>query len=154
MLYLLFEIGSDRYCLDASCVVEVTPLVSFKKLPHAPAYVAGLINYRGTVAPVIDLSALLGNNPSRPLFSTRIILVDFAGADGGHHVLGLLAEKVTETITAREEEFQPPGIAVEGARFLGRVVSDERGMIQRVETEEILPASVQEYLFAPGGGIQ
>ncbi len=148
MLFLLFEIGTDRYCLEASRVVEVTPMVSFKKLPHAPGYVAGLINYRGTIAPVIDLSALLGGNPSRPLFSTRIILVDFVGADKRHHALGLLAEKVTETIVRKEEDFQLPGIAVDGARFLGKVVSDERGMIQRVETEQILPASVQEYLFA------
>ncbi len=149
MLLLLFEIGSDRYCLDVARVVEVTPMVSFKKLPHAPDYVSGLVNYRGTIAPVIDLSALLGGAPSRPLFSTRIILVDFKGSDRSHHVLGLLAEKVTETISRREDDFQQAGITVEKTPFLGKVVFDGRGMIQRVEVEQILPESVQKYLFPP-----
>jgi chemotaxis-related protein WspB len=149
MLFLLFEIGSDRYCLEASRVVEVTPMVSFKKIAQAPPYVAGLISYRGAVLPVIDLSALLGGAPSRPLFSTRIILVEFRAADGERHILGLLAEKVTETISRREEDFQPPGIAVDGTPFLDKVVFDGHGMIQRVETERVLPERVRKYLFAP-----
>ncbi|OPY69544.1 MAG: Chemotaxis protein CheW [Syntrophorhabdaceae bacterium PtaU1.Bin034] len=148
MLFLLFEIGEDRYCLDVSRVIEVAPIVAFKKLPYAPAYVSGLMNYRGTTVPVIDLSALLGATPSRPLFSTRIIMVDFTGADNTHHVIGLLAEKVTETISRREDDFQPPGIVVDEARFLGKIIHDERGMIQRVETTQLLPESMQKYLFA------
>lgn len=154
MLFLLFEIGSDRYCLDVSRVVEVTPMVSFKKIPRAPAYVAGLISYRGTIVPVIDLSILLGGNPSRPFYSTRIILVDFEGADGTEHILGLLAEKVTETVSRREEEFQQAGITVKEVPFLDRVVFDEHGMIQRVETERMLPEGVRKYLFTPAAEIE
>jgi chemotaxis-related protein WspB len=149
MLFLLFEIGSDRYCLDASRVVEVIPMVSFKEIPQAPAYVSGLINYRGTILPVIDLSVLLGGMPSRPFFSTRIILVDFQGADRTDHILGLMAEKVTETISRREEDFQQSGIALDEVPFLDKVIFDEHGMVQRVETERVLPESVRKCLFAP-----
>lgn len=154
MVFLLFEIGSDRYCLEVSNVIEVTPMVSFRRLPHAPPYVSGLMNYRGTIAPVIDLSVLLGRNPSRPLFSTRIILISSKGADKISHVLGLLAEKVTETISRREEDFQPAGIAIDKASLLGKVIFDERGMIQRVEAEQILPAGVRKSLFAEIGEAQ
>ncbi len=149
MLFLLFEIGSDRYCLEGSKVIEVTPMVSFKSLPHAPAYVSGLMNYRGAVTPVIDLSALVSKRPSRAFFSTRIILVHCRGADQNLHTLGLLAEKVTETISRQEEDFQPSGIEIDGTRFLGKVTFDERGrMIQRLETEKILPDHVKKSLFA------
>lgn len=148
MLFLLFEIDNNRYCLDVSQVIEVTPLVSLRKLPFAPPYVAGLMNYRGDIAPVIDLSILLGQSLSRPLFSTRIVLVHFKGADKATHLLGLMAEKATETISRREEDFKPTGIAIGDARFLGKVVSDERGMIQRLETEQMLTESVQRVLFA------
>jgi chemotaxis-related protein WspB len=154
MLFLLFEIGSDRYCLDVSRVVEVTAMVSFRKIAQAPAYVAGLISYRGTIVPVIDLSVLLGGDPSRPLYSTRIILVEFEGTDGTDHILGLLAEKVTETVSRREEEFQQAGISVKEVPFLDRVVFDEHGMIQRVETERMLPEGVRKQLFAPAAEIE
>lgn len=151
MLFLLFEIEGDRYCLEGSRVIEVTPMVSLRSLPQAPPYVSGLMNYRGTIAPVIDLSALLGRNPSRSFFSTRIILVHLKGGDEADHVLGLMAEKVTETISRQEKDFQPPGIEIEGARFMGRVTFDERGrMIQCVEAEKILPEGVKKSLFSGG----
>jgi chemotaxis-related protein WspB len=151
MLFLLFEIGGDCYCLEASRVIEVTPMVSFRSLPHAPAYVSGLMNYRGTVTPVIDLSALLGRQPSRSFFSTRIILVDIQGAGKTRPILGLLAERVTETISRRETEFQPSGIEIEDARFMGKVAFDEKGrMIQRLELDEILPEGVRKSLYPEG----
>ncbi|RJR50745.1 MAG: purine-binding chemotaxis protein CheW [Desulfobacteraceae bacterium] len=147
MLFLLFEIGSSRYCLDVSQVIEITPLVSLRKLPFAPPYVSGLMNYRGDITPVIDLSLLLGQEASRPLFSTRIVLVRFRASDKSDHMLGLMAEKATETISRREEDFKPMGLAIDNARFLGKVVSDERGMIQRLEMQQILPEDVQRTLF-------
>jgi len=47
MLFLLFQLGQDRYALEASRVIEVLPLVSLKRIPQAPRGVAGLFNYRG-----------------------------------------------------------------------------------------------------------
>ena len=35
MLYLLFELGKDRYALEAGQVMEVLPLLEFKRIPHA-----------------------------------------------------------------------------------------------------------------------
>ena len=152
MLFLLFQIRDERYCLEASRVIEVAPMVQAKPVPLAPPYVAGLINYRGAAVPVIDLATLLYGSPCRPLLSTRIILVDYESGDGSRHALGLLAEHVTETISRRKEDFQPPGIEVEDARFLGEVVFDDEGMVRRVEVEKLLPESLRDYLFTAGKG--
>ncbi len=64
MLFILFQLGSDRYALPAGQVAEVLPLVALKALLGAPAGVAGLIDYRGTAVPVIDLSALALGRPA------------------------------------------------------------------------------------------
>ena len=58
MLFLLLEIGSDRYALEADRIVEVLPLVAMKGIPHAARGVAGAFDYHGTAVPVIDLSEL------------------------------------------------------------------------------------------------
>ncbi len=144
MLFLLFKIGDERYCLDVSRVIEVVPMVLFKKIPHAPPYLTGLFNYRGTIVPVVDLSALLHDEPCRPLLSTRTILVDYIGPDKGAHVLGLLAEHVTETISRREADFQSPGVEIENSRFLGAVISDSEGMIQRIVVDKLPPQALPE----------
>jgi len=48
MLFLQFQLGKDRYALDASVVVEVLPLLGIKRIPHAPDAVVGAFNYRGS----------------------------------------------------------------------------------------------------------
>ncbi|HOS59616.1 MAG TPA: chemotaxis protein CheW [Syntrophorhabdaceae bacterium] len=145
MLFLVFEIDNERYCLEVSRIIEITPIVIFRELPHAPAYISGVFNYRGVVVPVVDLSMLIAGRPSRPLFSTRIVLVDYVGGDNIHHTIGLLTEKATETISRREEDFQPSGVVVEGAEYLGDVIFDESGMIQRVRIEKLPPDTIRDY---------
>ena len=148
MLLLLFLIGNERFGLDVTRVIEVTPMAVLKKAPADAAHVAGLFNYRGSVVPVIDLSCLLQGRPSRPRLSTRIILVDYnTGSDSAQHILGLLAERVTETVTCRKEDVRSPGIGFDNAPYLGDIVIDNQGMIQYVLVEQLLPHWLQESLF-------
>ena len=76
MLLLTFTAGANRYAVDVARVVEVVPRVELRKIPHAPAFLAGLLGYRGKVVPVIDLGLLLGVAPCQDCLSTRIILVN------------------------------------------------------------------------------
>jgi chemotaxis-related protein WspB len=147
MVLLVFQSGEERLSLEVSRVIEVMPVVNLKKAPHTPKYIAGLFNYRGIIVPVVDLSALLSGDRRDPLLSTRIILVDYVDSSGSHHTLGLKAERVTETVTCREQDLQSPGVESEKTRYLGPVLLDERGMIRLVEVNRILPESLQKILF-------
>lgn len=98
MLMLLFYVGNDLYALDSSRVVEIIPNVSLRKVYQVPDYFAGLFNYRGTIVPVIDLCQLIKKQPSRSYLSTRIIMVNHVGQDNTNYWLGLMAERVTETL--------------------------------------------------------
>ncbi len=148
MLMLQFQCGDDRYGLDVSQIVEVAPMVALKPIPHAPDAVAGLLNYRGILVPVIDLCFLLSGNPARPLISTRIVLSDYTGADGKPHILGLLAERATEMISCRETDFQSPVISTPDAPYLGAILIDKRGAIQKIGIRDVLSKALQELLFA------
>ena len=147
MLLVVFQIAQDRFGLDAGQVVEVVPLVSLRQAHHAPAYAAGLFNYRGAVVPVIDLTALITGQPAPRLLSTRIMLVTYTGTGGARHVLGLLAERLLETVSCRPQDFQSPGIASPEAPYLGDVLVDGDHMLRRITRAELLPPSVQELLF-------
>lgn len=148
MLFILFHIGKDRYAIDSRQVKEVVPMVDLKKLPQAPAHIAGLFRYRGRVVPVIDLCALIGNGPCRDHLSTRIILVDFpAGATGASHILGIMAERIVETISVSKADLAPSGIALEEAPFFGKIILSEQEMIQSISVENLLPESLRSALF-------
>jgi chemotaxis-related protein WspB len=147
MLLLLFHIGDDYYAIDIDQIVEIVPYVKLKKIPHMPRYVGGILNYRGSLTPVIDLSELLIGKPTEKLYSSRIILVKYMAHDGRRRILGLLAGQVTETIKVDKSRLQPPGIEIENAAFLKDIIIDERGMIQRIMVDKTLPKNIHEALF-------
>ena len=53
---LTFEIADQEYSLDIMSVREIRGWTRTTPLPHAPGYMKGVINLRGTVLPVMDLS--------------------------------------------------------------------------------------------------
>ncbi len=148
MLMLVFRLGEDRFALDTSRIAEIVPSVVLRKLPHAPAYVAGIFNHRGTVVPVIDLCGLMQDRPSRDFLSTRIVLVRPETENESTHLLGLRAEGVTETLKVAPSDLVDPGITLEHVPYLGKIVNDAQGMIQCIKVEKILPAGMMDLLFS------
>jgi chemotaxis-related protein WspB len=149
MLFLVFRLGRDRYALDAGQVAEILPLVDIKHIPHAPPGVAGVLNYRGTPVPVIDLSQLTLGRPAERRLSTRIILAYYLPKDGEKRLLGLIAEKATETMRREAADFIPSGITNDRAAYLGPVATDARGLVQWIDVAKLVPDSVRDVLFKP-----
>ncbi len=147
MLYLLFELGADRYALDARAVAEVLPLVTIKHIPQAPPAVAGIFNYRGAPVPVVDVSQLALGRPAERRLSTRILLVNHEDDDGQPRLLGLIVERVTQTVRRDESDFVPAGVSSAAAPYLGPVATDPRGLVQRVNAAALLPQEVRAVLF-------
>lgn len=147
MLLLVFHLGAERFALETGRVMEVLPLVHFRPLPQAVEGIAGIFNYHGATVPLVDLAALALGSASRARMSTRIILVQYTPAAGETHLLGLLAERTTETLRREESDFADTGVAVDGAPYLGPVTRDARGLIQRVEVNQLLSDSVRDVLF-------
>lgn len=149
MLYVLFQLGNDRYALEASRVVEVVPLLALKKLPQAPKGVAGMFVYRGQPVPTVDLCELMFGQPASERLSTRIIVINYADAGGPGQLLGLIAERATETMRRDAREFKDVGVNLAATPYLGPVLMDERGVIQLVHTQQLLAENIRALLFAP-----
>jgi chemotaxis-related protein WspB len=148
VLFLLFQLGNDRYVLDASRVVEVLPLLELKQIPQAPKGVAGLFNYRGQPVPAVDLSQLTLDQPAGQRLSTRIIVVNYPGQTGKNLLLGLIAEHATEMIRRESKDFVDSGVKLGAAPYLGPVVMDGKGVIQWVHEQRLLSEKVRDLLFS------
>jgi chemotaxis-related protein WspB len=147
MLFLLFQLGRDRYALQANHVVEVVPLLELKELPQAPVGVAGLFNYRGRLVPAVDLSLLTVGMAARRAWSTRIVVVNYAGPDGRTHLMGLIAEEVTEMLRTEARNFVEHGLKLRAAPYLGPVFLDPDGPIQWFDEQRLLTAPFTNFLF-------
>ena len=148
MLFITFKLGDERYALEAERIVEVLPRVDLQKVLRAPAGIAGTLNYHGEFVPVLDLSQMILGRPAPSRLSTRILVARVKG-DQDFRLLGIIAENVTETMRCDPSDFVSPGIVSSEAPFLGSVHVGERGSIQRVDVDHLLPREERDYLFEP-----
>jgi len=139
----VFQLGKDRYALEAGRVVEVLPLLKIKRLPKAPKGVAGVFIYRGRGVPAVDLSELTLGQPAMERMSTRIIVVNYPDSTGKVHLLGLVAEHATEVIRKDADSFVNSGVKIQAAPYLGPVLMDPKGPIQWLHEEHLLSEPVR-----------
>jgi len=139
MLLLLFEIGNERYALDAKHIVEIVPLVKLKKIPGTPDYIAGLMNYRGEGIPVIDLNQREVSAPFEDAFSTRIIIIKYPVNVKSSIPLALIANNVTETVQTALTKPPPTGVLMIKSLYAGKIIPETNGMIQWFDIKKMLP---------------
>jgi chemotaxis-related protein WspB len=149
MLFLLFTLGASRYGIDCAPIVEIVPAVRLRPVPRAPDYVAGFFEYRGVIVPVLDMRQLVVQERCASRLSTRIIVVHFKPHTGPERLIGLMAERVTETVSVAPEQCKSSNITIDAAPYLGSVIAEKKEMIQCLQIDRLLPANVQDALFRP-----
>jgi chemotaxis-related protein WspB len=148
MLFLLFQLGKERYALPANKVVEVVPLLTLKPLPQAPRGFSGIFNYRGRPVPALDLSEITLGRPAEERLSTRIVVLEYPSSDGGSQLVGLITEHATGMIRQNLSAFKHSGIQLPSAPFLGPVLMDDQGGIQLIREEYLVPESVRQMFLS------
>ncbi|NEX60552.1 chemotaxis protein CheW [Noviherbaspirillum galbum] len=159
MQVLLFQLGNDRYGIDTRHVVRVLPLLECKTVPHAPPWVAGLMNLRGEAVPVIDLRRLARSgqggqdehgerhDPGEPRFDTRIVLVRHVARDGRSRPLGLIVEHAREVIRLDPSGFAASAIDTPQAPYLGEVTTANGAILQLVDVDRLLGDEAAALLY-------
>jgi purine-binding chemotaxis protein CheW len=92
--WLSFRLHGGEYALPVGDVVEVVSMVALAHMPESPAWLAGMLNLRGRVAPVVDLRLRLGFAAPPITLDTPVIV-----AQSGDRPVGLIVDEVTEVLT-------------------------------------------------------
>lgn len=100
---LTFRLVDQDYALDIMSVREIRGWTRTTPLPHAPSYMCGVINLRGTVLPVMDLAERLGL-PAQEKSDRNVIIV----VKQGDAMTGLLVDAVSDIVALTADELQPP----------------------------------------------
>lgn len=100
---ITFEVESQVFGIDIMAIREIRAWTPTTRLPHVPHYVAGVVNLRGTVLPVVDLAARLGWRPAEPTARHVIIVTQVEG-----QFRGLIVDSVSDIVTVDTADLQPP----------------------------------------------
>jgi purine-binding chemotaxis protein CheW len=79
ILVITFVVSGSLFGMETSLVQEVVRLTSITPVHHAASCVIGVMNLRGHISTVIDLSARLGLGQADVGADKRIIIVEWSG---------------------------------------------------------------------------
>ncbi len=133
---LSFRLGEQEFCLDIMAVREIRGWTEATPLPRAPDYIRGMINLRGTVFPVVDMSVRFGL-PVNDAASRKVIIVVWIGT----RLIGLLVDAVCDIIAVTDAELQPTSeLAGETIRSLvTAVLTVENRMLCLIALNNLVP---------------
>ena len=131
-----FRVGAQEFCIDIMAVREIRGWTPATPLPHAPAYVRGVVNLRGAVLPIVDLAERLGLGAAEPTPSHVIIV-----AEVGTQVVGLLVSAVCDILAVTDTAIQPtPDVAAGPARAcLHGLLTVGNRMVGLLRTDQLVP---------------
>lgn len=133
---LTFQVGGQEYAIDIMSVREIRGWSFATPLPHAPAFVRGVINLRGTVLTIVDLADRLGMGETETNERNVIIVVQ-----AEKETVGLLVDAVSDILATNKSELQtPPEMSADNdhSYVSALIVADER-MIRILSLDAALP---------------
>ncbi len=102
-MYMTFKSGNEYFGLKIQYVSEIIPYQAITAIPETAEYIKGLINLRGKIIPVMDISLRFKQEPFEYNDRTCIIVINVQST-----VVGLIIEKIAEVVEIQEENILPP----------------------------------------------
>jgi len=119
-----FIIGDDKFAVNLFDVKEIVEASKITPLPHAPAYIRGIIDLRGEITTIVDLRQLLKitKGKSGDTEDLRFIVLDESVTDGK---TGVVVDEVTSVLTVNVADIdQTSHGSGEDSHILGVIKKD------------------------------
>ena len=104
--YLTFVLGSETFSISISGVKEIIEYGNLTTVPMMPEFIRGVINLRGSVVPVVDLSVRFGKKVSTVTKRTCIVIIE-VGSVGERQDIGMMVDAVSAVLDIPESEIEP-----------------------------------------------
>lgn len=133
---VVFQMGKELFAVSISEVWEIVLMQPITPVPGSPDFVEGVVNLRGQIIPIINLSKRLGIEAKEITSDTRIVV-----AQVGENTVGMIVDAVEKVTHIPTEDIEVPnGIALEGEvlNYVQGIAKVEEGLITLVDLEEAI----------------
>lgn len=131
---VVLRFGGARYAVDMAAVAEVVPVPVVTRLPGVPHWLAGVVNWRGRVLPVVDLRPLAGAEQAPLPTSARLVVLSQDDLE-----VGVLADFVPGLLEAAGGVLDGmPATVAAGIAPLVRGVVDHDGPVALIDASAVL----------------
>lgn len=133
---VVFQVEEESYGLDVAVVHEIIRMQHITRVPNAPFFVAGVIDIRGKVVPVVDMRKRFGLGVSEEdEASNRIMVVDKGGQK-----IGIVVDAVTEVLRVHIDSIELPSdtITTGGSDYVTGIAKHDGKMIILLDIDMVL----------------
>lgn len=105
--YLTFFLADEEYAINIQRVKEIIEYTTVTRVPKVPEWIRGVINLRGNVVPIVDLTVRFGLEES-PVAKTTCIVIVEVEQDSERAVMGVVADAVNQVIDLAPKDIEEP----------------------------------------------
>jgi purine-binding chemotaxis protein CheW len=142
-----FDVDELRCAIDAGPVVEMMRAVALRRIPGQPEFVAGVIDLRGAIVPVLDVRMRFGRPSKEMVLSHRFIVIKTRA-----HTVALWVDAIRDLVSLRVEDLTRREGFVLGTRSFAGVARTPAGLIMIHDPDDFLSESESEALAFPVTG--
>ena len=104
--YLTFLQQGEMFAIGTLGIKEIIEYADLTTVPLMPQFISGVINIRGAVVPVIDLSARLGRAPAVTTRRSCIVIIETKN-EGEKVDIGIIVDSVSEVLEIPSTDIEP-----------------------------------------------
>ena len=135
---VVFGLNGQMFGAEASQVFQIIRYQEVTKVPRMPKFIEGILNYRGSVLPVICLNKRFELGEAKTGKKTKIIVSNIEGK-----LAGFIVNDVLEIARFSDEEVEPAPTAIssEAAAYFRKVGKKGDKLISIIDLDKVLQAS-------------
>lgn len=99
--FVIFNMNGEEYGIDIQKITTIEKLLNITRVPQAPEAVRGVVNLRGEIIPVVELSRKLKMGNATPTDDTRIIIFKIDDLS-----VGFIVDEVVEVLSIPDEQIE------------------------------------------------
>ncbi|MBS4209671.1 chemotaxis protein CheW [Bacillus sp. FJAT-50079] len=144
---VVFHAGKEEYAIPIPYVISIEKIEAMNPVPHLPVYMVGITKARGTLIPVLDLSAILYGSPLQIDKDARMIVIHT-----DELAFGLLVKEAKEIIEIPHDAQNQLGlVAYEKTKYFSSIAQLTDRLITMIDPVVMLDSlegikEVKDYL--------
>jgi purine-binding chemotaxis protein CheW len=134
-LHVTFRVGTAEYAVPAAQVLHLESYETATPVPGSPPYVAGIVQVRGRLVPVVDLRARFGLPRVPHTIDHRVVVCQI-----GSRVAGLLVDSARDVVRIEQGAFEKPPDLVEqqAGGFIKGVATVTKKMFLLIDVPRVI----------------
>ena len=145
-IYLTFSLGKEKLAVDANKVVEILDVPIITPIPGSDKLLAGVINIRGSILPVVDTRLKFNIDISEENEKVTTVMVVDVTIDGEEMSVGAIVDSVTDIIEIADDDINS-AVSIDlpfNPSYLKGVAKVKDSFIQLMNSDKVFELTIIE----------